>query len=92
MADPSPVDYRQWLYYPAPNMRTSDVMLGLVASGAALAVLYLVAELVSWRKVRASEIKAGLVLRELYKKLHASTSKLHERTKPLTRPFARRST
>jgi hypothetical protein len=71
-------------------MGTSDVMLGLVAGGAALAVLYLVAELVSWRKLRESEVKAGLMLRDLYKKLHASTSKLHERTKPFTKPFTRR--
>jgi hypothetical protein len=57
-------------------------MLGLVAGGAALAALYIVSELVSWRRLRASDIKAGLVLREIYKKLH-------ERTKPLTRPFTR---
>jgi|HubBroStandDraft_5_1064220.scaffolds.fasta_scaffold362445_2 hypothetical protein len=62
---------------------TSDVMFGLVAFGTALTVLYLVTELVSWRLFRASEIKTGMLMRELYKKLHG-------RTKLLARPFGSR--
>jgi hypothetical protein len=57
-------------------------MLGLVIGGVALTVLYLFAELVSWQKIRAAELRAGLVLRELYKKLHASGTRLHARTRP----------
>jgi hypothetical protein len=57
-------------------------MLGLVAAGAGLTVLYLFSEFVSWHKIKAAEQAAGLVLRELYKRLHSSGSKLHARTKP----------
>ena len=56
--------------------------MGLVLAGAGLTLLYLVAELLSWQTIKASDVRAGLVLRELYKKLHASGTKLHSRTKP----------
>jgi hypothetical protein len=48
----------------------------LLAAGAALTCFYMVTELLSWKATRASEIKASLVVRDLYRKLHA-------RTKPL---------
>ena len=64
-------------------MRTADVMMGLVAAGVGLTFCYLVAELLSWRFIRASDQRAGVVLRELYKKLHA-------RTKPYVARVVRR--
>jgi hypothetical protein len=57
-------------------------MIGLVAGGVALTVLYLFSEFVSWQQIKASEQSAALGLRELYKRLHASGTKLHARTKP----------
>jgi hypothetical protein len=61
---------------------TSDIIFGLIAGGAALTVLYLFSEFVSSQKIKAAELRAGLVLRGLYKKLHPSGTKLHSRTKP----------
>jgi hypothetical protein len=61
---------------------TSEIIFGLISGGSALTVLYLFSEFVSWQKIKAAEIRAGLVLRGLYKKLHASSAKLHSRTKP----------
>jgi hypothetical protein len=61
---------------------TSDVMLGLVAGGVALTVLYLLSEIVSGRRIKAADQSAALRLLELYKKLQASGTKLHSRTKP----------
>jgi hypothetical protein len=63
-------------------MGTSDVMMGLVAAGGGLTLLYLVAELLSWQMIKAAEVRAGMVLRDLYKKLHASGTKLHARSRP----------
>ena len=54
-------------------MKTADVMMGLVASGVGLTSCYLIAELWSWRVIRASDQRAGVVLREIYKKFHART-------------------
>jgi hypothetical protein len=63
-------------------MGTSDVMLGLVAAGVGLTVLYLFSEFVSWQKIKTAEQRAAIALRELYKKLHASGTKLHSKTRP----------
>jgi hypothetical protein len=57
-------------------------MMGLVAAGVGLTLLYLVAELLSWQSIKAAEARAGLVLRDLYKRLYTSGTKLHARTKP----------
>jgi hypothetical protein len=54
-------------------MRADDLLVVLVASGVALTCFYLVAEYLSWQTVKASDLKAGIVLRELYKKLHSKT-------------------
>jgi hypothetical protein len=54
-------------------MRADDLLVILVASGAALTCFYLVAEYMSWQTVKASDLKAGIVLRELYRKLHSKT-------------------
>ena len=48
-------------------------MMGLVATGVALTASYLIAELVSWQAIKASDQRARIVVRELYKKLHAKT-------------------
>ena len=54
-------------------MKTADVMMGLVATGVGLTAIYLIAELVSWQAIKASDQRARVVVRELYKKLHAKT-------------------
>jgi hypothetical protein len=63
-------------------MGTSDILLGIVAGGVVMTVLYLIAEFMSWQTIKNSEIQAGVLLREIYRKLHASGAKLHARTKP----------
>jgi hypothetical protein len=54
-------------------MKAEDLLVVLVAGGVALTCFYLVAEYLSWQTVKASDAKAGIVLRELYKKLHLKT-------------------
>jgi hypothetical protein len=54
-------------------MRSDDLLVVLVASGVALTCLYLVAEYLSWQTVKASDLKARILLLELYKKLHSKT-------------------
>lgn len=54
-------------------MKTSDVMMGVLFIGSALTCIYLIAECLSWRTAKASDHKAGLAVRELYKKLHSKT-------------------
>jgi hypothetical protein len=54
-------------------MRTDDLLVVLVAGGVALTCFYMVAEYLSWQTVKASDAKAGIVLRELYRKLHLKT-------------------
>jgi hypothetical protein len=62
-------------------MGTSDILLGLVALGAALTVLYLVSEFMSWQTIKNAEVQTSLMLREMYKKLHARTKPFLERRK-----------
>jgi hypothetical protein len=62
-------------------MKAEDLLLGIVISGAALTLFYIIAECLSWRMVKAAENRAMSELRELYKKLHVAT-------KPFTRPFS----
>jgi hypothetical protein len=62
-------------------MRTSDVMLGLLAIGASLTLLYLFSEFMSWQTIKAGEARASLVLKELYKKLHTRTKPYLDRRK-----------
>ena len=56
-------------------------MLGLLAAGASLTLLYLLSELMSWQTIKAGEVRASLVLKELYKKLHARTKPYLDRRK-----------
>jgi hypothetical protein len=62
---------RKWVY--DERMRADDLLVVLVASGVAVTCFYMVAEYLSWQTVKASDLKAGIVLRELYKKLHSKT-------------------
>jgi hypothetical protein len=55
------------------QMRADDLLVILVGCGVALTCFYIVSEYLSWQTVKASDIKAGLLLRELYKKLHSKT-------------------
>ena len=61
-------------------------MLGFVAAGLALTLLYLLSEFLSWQTIRAAEVKAALVLRDLYKRLHARTKPYLERRKKVRPP------
>jgi hypothetical protein len=54
-------------------MKTEDLLLVIVAGGVALTCFYMVIEFLSWRTAKASDHRAGLVIRELYKKLHSKT-------------------
>lgn len=54
-------------------MRADDLLVVLMACGVALTCFYLVAEFLSWQTVKASDLKAGIVLKELYRKLHSKT-------------------
>jgi hypothetical protein len=71
-----------------PSVSTSDVLLGIVAGGVALTVLYLISEFMSWQLIKNAEARAGLVLREMYKKLHARTKPYLERRKKIRPPNA----
>ena len=68
-------------------MGTSDVILALVAAGAAVTVLYLFSEFMSWQTIKAGEEIAAMVLRELYKKLHARTKPYLNRRRIIRPPF-----
>jgi hypothetical protein len=77
-------------------MRADDLLMAFAAAGVALTCLYMVSEFLSWKAVRASDQSAVLILRDLYKKLHAtgrslhaSGTKLHAATKPFTKSFTR---
>jgi hypothetical protein len=54
-------------------MRADDLLMAFVAGGVALTCFYMVVEYLSWQTVKASDLKAGLALRELYRKLHSKT-------------------
>jgi hypothetical protein len=54
-------------------MKTSYVLMGILFIGSALTCVYLLAECLSWQTAKASDHRAGLVVRELYKKLHSKT-------------------
>jgi hypothetical protein len=54
-------------------MRSEDLLLAIVIGGAGLTCFYLVCECWSWKVIKAADLKAMLDVREMYKKLHAST-------------------
>lgn len=60
-----------WVY--DKPMEADDLLLVVLTSGAALTCFYLIAEYFSWQSIKAFDLKAMLDLRELYKKVHAST-------------------
>jgi hypothetical protein len=66
-------------------MKTEDFLLGTVVVGITFTCLYMILEFRSWQAIRASDHKAGLMLRDLYKKLHSRTKPF---TQSITRPFA----
>jgi hypothetical protein len=57
-------------------MKSDDVLMVIVLGGVALTCLYMAAELMSWQTLKASELRAGLAVRELYKKLHTKAQPL----------------
>jgi hypothetical protein len=57
-------------------MSSDDVMMLIVVGGVALTCLYMAAEVMSWQTIKASDLRAGLVVRELYKKLHSKAQPL----------------
>ena len=54
-------------------MKSEDLLMVIAVSGAALTCFYIVAECLSWKTVKAADLRARLDLREMYKKLHAAT-------------------
>ena len=72
-------------------MKTEDVLMTFVVCGVALTCFYMVTEFLSWRTKRAFDVKSGLILRDLYKKLNASGTKLHAKTIPYVARVMRRS-
>jgi hypothetical protein len=61
------------------KMRSDDLLMVMAVSGAALTCFYIVAECLSWKTVKAADLRSKLNLRELYKKLHAATKPLVNR-------------
>jgi hypothetical protein len=54
-------------------MESNDLLMIIVVCGVALTCAYIVAECLSWKTVKDSDRRAGLALREMYKKLHSKT-------------------
>ena len=52
------------------------MLMVMVLGGVALTCLYMAAELMSWQTIKASDLRAGLVVRELYKRLHSKAQPL----------------
>jgi len=65
-------------------MRTADVLLGVLFIGVALTCFYIIAECLSCRTVKDADHRAMREIRELYKKIHATS-------KPFTMPFITRT-
>jgi hypothetical protein len=65
-------------------MKTSYVLMGILLIGFALTCLYILAECLSWRTVKDADHRAMREIRELYKKIHATS-------KPFTMPFITRT-
>ncbi len=63
-------------------MKTAYVLMGILFVGAALTCLYILAECLSWRSVKDADHRAMREIRELYKRIRATS-------KPSTRPFRR---
>ncbi len=65
-------------------MTTAYVLIGVLTVGVALTFFYILAECLSWRTVKDADHRAMREIRELYKKLHATS-------KPFTMPFISRT-
>jgi hypothetical protein len=65
-------------------MTTAYVLIGVLIVGVALTCFYILAECLSWRTVKDADHRAMREIRELYKKLHATS-------KPFTMPFISRT-
>jgi hypothetical protein len=55
-------------------MKTYHLLMVVLSSGAALTCFYLVDEYLSWQSVKATNIRAKLDLRQLYKKVQSATT------------------
>ena len=66
-------------------MKTAYVLMGVLVIGVALTCFYILAECLSWRSVKDADHRAMREIRELYKKIHATS-------KPFTMPFVSRTT
>jgi hypothetical protein len=40
-----------------------------------MTVIYLISEFMSWQTINNAEVRAGVLLREMYRKLHARTKR-----------------
>ena len=69
-------------------MVASDLMLVFVAAGVATTCGYLFSEFMSWQTIKAAEVRAAVVLRDLYRKLHAKTKPYLDRRKKIRPPSA----
>jgi hypothetical protein len=65
-------------------MRTSYVLIAFLIIGVALTCFYILAECLSWRTVKDADHRAMREIRELYKRIHATS-------KPFTMPFINRT-
>jgi hypothetical protein len=52
------------------SSRMDDLLMIVVMCGVAMTCSYIAAECLSWRSLQASDLKARLVVRDLYKRLH----------------------
>jgi hypothetical protein len=54
-------------------MRTYHLLMAVLTGGVILTCIYMIDEFLSWQSVKASDLKAKLDLRELYKKVQSAT-------------------
>jgi hypothetical protein len=65
-------------------MRTAYMLMAVLVIGVAVTCFYILAECLSWRTVKDADHRAMREIRELYKKIHATS-------KPFTMPFITRT-
>jgi hypothetical protein len=58
------------------EMTVDDLLMLLILSGFVMSSSYIVAECLSWRSGKAADVKALLLLRDLYKRVHSVTRPL----------------
>jgi hypothetical protein len=57
-----------------PSMvKSEDILMLMALGGAALAIWYIAAECLTWKVIKAADLRAMMDVRDMYRKLHAAT-------------------